>query len=167
MNADQLREKLEARVARIPFHECWEWTGARDDQGYPRFYIVEQRVYVPAHRLALFLDGRPIPPGYCGCHHCDNTSCIRPLHLFVGTQGENNTDRHRKGRTFNRPGIDASRRMRMAATHCQRGHLRTPENVYVNSRGYRECRPCRYAAVQRHRARIEDGAVKANEEAAA
>jgi ribosome-binding protein aMBF1 (putative translation factor) len=34
------------------------------------------------------------------CHHCDNPRCVRPEHLFLGTQKENLADRERKGRTL-------------------------------------------------------------------
>lgn len=34
-------------------------------------------------------------------------------------------------------------RNRMADTHCRRGHEWTPENTYIDPRGYRQCRTCR------------------------
>jgi len=34
-------------------------------------------------------------------------------------------------------------------SHCARGHEMTDENVYVTPKGYRQCRPCRTAAVYR------------------
>jgi hypothetical protein len=32
-------------------------------------------------------------------HRCDNPRCVRPSHLFEGTQLENVVDRHSKGRS--------------------------------------------------------------------
>lgn len=32
------------------------------------------------------------------CHHCDNKKCVRPSHIFIGTQKDNMQDWTRKGK---------------------------------------------------------------------
>jgi hypothetical protein len=75
---------------------CWTWTAYTDKDGYGIFRIGEARIR--AHRMAYELGVGPIPSGLQVCHHCDNPPCVRPDHLFVGTQGDNNRDMAAKGR---------------------------------------------------------------------
>jgi DNA invertase Pin-like site-specific DNA recombinase len=40
----------------------------------------------------------PVPPGMHVCHRCDTPACVRPDHLFLGTQQDNIRDAAQKGR---------------------------------------------------------------------
>lgn len=51
-----------------------------------------------AHRISWKLHGGTIPNGMLVCHRCDVPACVRPDHLFVGTQSDNLRDAFRKGR---------------------------------------------------------------------
>ena len=54
---------------------------------------------VLAHRLSWELaNGKPVPHGLYVLHHCDNPLCVRPEHLFIGTQADNIQDMMIKGR---------------------------------------------------------------------
>lgn len=82
--------------------QCWEWMRSRTASGYGEFSAVShgRRAHGLAHRLALELRlGRPLGPGMCALHRCDNPPCCNPAHLFEGTRVENNRDRAAKGRS--------------------------------------------------------------------
>lgn len=84
-------DKFEKRGA----GECWPWT-AGTVKGYGHFWYNKRPV--SAHRVAWLLYRGDIPAGMCVCHKCDNPICVNPDHLWLGTVGENNRDRHDKGR---------------------------------------------------------------------
>ncbi len=75
---------------------CWTWTGARCSSGYGQLRV-EGRL-VSSHRMAWMLSVGTIPGGLCVLHHCDNRSCVRPDHLFLGTRDDNTKDMDAKGR---------------------------------------------------------------------
>lgn len=51
------------------------------------------------HRVAWMLEHGDITEEICVLHKCDNPPCINLRHLFDGTKGDNNRDRHEKGRS--------------------------------------------------------------------
>lgn len=108
---------------------CWIWIGATASFGYGRIQREggKQGKADRAHRVSWLLHYGEIPLGMWVLHQCDEPSCVRPDHLFLGTHTDNMLDMAAKGRSTKR-------------AVCKRGHVRTPENVAPD----RDCKRCRH-----------------------
>lgn len=96
--SDVLRERFWTKVR---FGDgCWEWTACRDPHGYGRFNVrsAGRDLSLKASRVAYGLVFGPIRSGHNVLHVCDNPGCVRPSHLFTGTQADNVRDMTAKGR---------------------------------------------------------------------
>lgn len=52
----------------------------------------------PSHVISWEIANGPVPVGLFVCHRCDVRACVRPDHLFLGTQQDNIRDCSQKGR---------------------------------------------------------------------
>lgn len=83
-----IEERLWAKTQKSD--TCWVWIGAHLISGYGHMTINKKRVTV--HRLSWEVHNGPIPIGMEILHRCDNPPCIRPDHLFIGTNQDNVDD---------------------------------------------------------------------------
>lgn len=96
---DRIRDEIKRRrkVVSMGYKTpCWLWLKSSDANGYGQMTI--QYKSVKAHRLSYMMFVGPIAKGLLVCHHCDNGMCIRPDHLFLGTDLDNRMDCIAKGR---------------------------------------------------------------------
>jgi hypothetical protein len=98
-----LQEKLLARCIPEPNSGCWIWLGGtkgKPGNAYGSLYW--DKKYHSAHRLSFATFRGEIPIKMNVCHHCDNTFCINPDHIFLGTQKDNIKDMHSKRRSVSK-----------------------------------------------------------------
>lgn len=125
---------------------CWEWQGRFDGVGYGTIQLYAGAKRVGAHRASWTIHNGPIASSRVFvCHHCDNRKCVRPDHLFLGSQKENLADASRKGR-LSVPGKGHLRNR----THCIHGHPFSDENTY-RWKNKRLCRTCHRQNEERRR----------------
>ena len=117
---------------------CWLFTGVLSPKGYGKFYYLGGARQV--HRVAYELFVGPIPDGYEIDHLCRVRHCVNPDHLEAVTPLVN----HLRG---NSP----PKRNRFK-TRCARGHRYAGKNLYVTSRGWRQCNTCRRMNQERYAA---------------
>lgn len=78
---------------------CWLWIGAKERKGYGRLCF-ENKKNAVASRVSYEIFKGTIPEGKYVCHSCDNPSCVKPAHLWIGTAQENASDMISKGRSL-------------------------------------------------------------------
>ncbi len=91
----------------VPAHKpelgvCWVWIKGTK-MGYGAIKIGGKTL--SAHRVSFMLEHGSIPEGMFVLHKCDNRKCVKPTHLYAGTQRQNNQDRARANRSDPREGV--------------------------------------------------------------
>lgn len=125
--ADRFHSKIEKT------ENCWLWKACKNRQGYGQFRdgklkIAHRHMYEITHDVVL---GR----WDIIMHTCDNTSCVNPDHLKMGTQKENILD----ASTKNRLRVQSS-------THCKNGHEYVEGSYTLVKQKrwtYKRCKVCR------------------------
>lgn len=102
--ADDLRHRLFQRwrtdCVRPDLGLCWNWTGARDEDGYGLIRLTRvTQTPIRVHRLYAAMTGILDPSSDdLILHACDNPACFNPEHLFSGSARDNARDRVLKAR---------------------------------------------------------------------
>jgi hypothetical protein len=92
-----LLERLLNKVIVNEVTDCWEWQGATNNIGYGMIRD-EQRMRT-THRVSYEEHNQAkIPSHLIVMHKCDNTICVNPAHLNLGTRSDNTQDMLNKGR---------------------------------------------------------------------
>lgn len=113
--SDAFRNRFWMRVDKSgPIHQdlgthCWLWTASLSTHGYGQVGVGP--LIRRCHRVAWELINGPLPNAIRLCHRCDVRRCVRPDHMFLGTQADNLTDMRAKGRWKATPrfGVDNPR----------------------------------------------------------
>lgn len=92
---EKLRKRFWAKVHKT--NDCWIWIGGKMTAGYGSFWVSPEHGKDGAHRVSYEMEYGPFDPDLFVLHNCDNKPCIRPSHLFLGTQVDNMQDCARKG----------------------------------------------------------------------
>ncbi len=74
----------------IKTNSCWVWMGASVSKRYGNMRFGNRSQL--AHRVSWQIHHGEIPEGQNVLHKCDNGFCVRPNHLFLGTQIDNMRD---------------------------------------------------------------------------
>lgn len=100
---------------------CWEWKGGTNNIGYG--FIRDGKRMRTAHRVSYEIHNNTTIPKYmCVCHTCDNTLCVNPAHLWLGTRKQNYDDMVKKGRDklWGRKTRKGCKHVRKLCPHCNR-----------------------------------------------
>jgi hypothetical protein len=139
-----MRIELFLKKIRLNDDGCWIWTGALGGSAlygtyawrYRDKFNNQRKNQRPAHIITYMIFHGLIPDGLIIDHLCRVHECVSPHDLEAVTHKENQ-----------RRGLNG-----ILKTECINGHDFFGENIYVDPRGWRECRTCRYEAVRRFRA---------------
>ena len=108
---------------------CWLWTGGTyGRRQYGQFYFNGRNR--GAHVVSYIIEtGHEPPPGRPSIlHHCDVFACVRPTHLYAGTQKDNARDAVERGQmpTGDRHGTHTHPESRVTSSRC--GQITHPES---------------------------------------
>ena len=118
---------------------CWLWTRSLTIHGYGKIGETTTGRTLAAHRVSWELEYGPIPEGMSILHKCDTPACVRPSHLFLGSQVENMKDMTQKGRRRkydNKGELNPRARLTEADVIAARASYRAGVRVFILAANY-------------------------------
>lgn len=116
---------------------CWDWTAAKDDNGYGEFGTGIGGQIKYAHHQSWENAGGPKPSRWFQLHHiCNNAGCVNPSHMAMVMAGG-----HRLLEIANYP------------MKCVHEHSFNNDNPLIDGNGYRRCRECAHESKRRSKGR--------------
>jgi len=97
---EHMRERFWSKVTKTP--TCWLWNAGKLGK-YGGIGV--NCVHTLAHRISWEMaHGQSIPSGLWVLHSCDNTLCVNPSHLRIGTHSDNLRDSWQRTRNLDYKG---------------------------------------------------------------
>lgn len=93
---EQIKKNIILNNIIIDENNCWNFK-TKSKARYPE--ITYKRKSYKVHRFSYLIFKGEFSKNLYICHACDNTKCVNPDHLWIGTQKENMVDCKKKGRT--------------------------------------------------------------------
>ena len=99
-----IEERFWSKVDKKEPEDCWLWKAYSQGKYLPygRMGYKDGKLIL-AHRLSYILN-KGDPGNLCVLHKCDNSLCVNPDHLFLGTHEDNMKDKVNKNRQSKMPG---------------------------------------------------------------
>lgn len=76
---------------------CWIWCGATHPSGHGSVNAKSHNGLNWAHRYSYFVENGDFDRDQLVLHKCDNPWCVNPLHLYLGSKGDNVRDLIERG----------------------------------------------------------------------
>ena len=92
---ENVQKRFDDKYTPEPNSGCWLWVGSVSNR-YGKISVNYKKM--GAHRVSYELHKGRVPNDMCVLHKCDIPTCVKPDHLFLGTQAENIRDMVTKGR---------------------------------------------------------------------
>lgn len=94
-----VEERLWRHVTKTKFlRSCWLWHGFTNSDGYGVMRDGNKLLLVHRVSWSIAYPFTPLDKDTLVCHACDVRNCVRPSHLFTGSQADNMRDATEKAR---------------------------------------------------------------------